>query len=295
MEWRASERTGRRELRRVRCGADGSEVSEADERGHLFAVLPASVELSREHGWRSCGDALPLYNEGDARLWLRWPVEEAGEEMWDEDVRATLGVLDGVTPAVPFVMSDGVSIRAVESEEDVRSVMTVLRSKFGAAGELWYEPAEICESFVRSGVFVVCVSEADGPVGCCGAARLSESVFAMDETVVDGKKYNVRPGWELTHYAVLGTAGGRYAGVAREMQIVLLRRLASLATEPQLVLLDTTYDRAKSDGGGAWKLGARDNRFIRAAVMPRFTVILVDPKRHDWRDKNHLIVYYCIV
>jgi hypothetical protein len=259
MDWREGRGARRKALDAVVCGDDGAEISETSEAGMLFCVLPSHVELRRD--WRACG-TLPLY-EGDApdaRLWMRWPSHQ---DQWDEDVKTATDLVKGPLPVrVQQRTAADVVIRVVESEEDVARVMLVLRAKFGPAGERWYEPSEICESFVRSGVFVVCDSRDDGPVGCCGAVDWRRSTFAASRTVVGGREYRVREGWELTHYAVLGIGGGKYAGVASRMQEALLARLAVLGKGKSLpVLLDTTFDRSRADGGGAWKLGARDARF----------------------------------
>ncbi len=259
MEWRNAHGARRKVLHETVCSENGAEISETTEEGLLFCVLPSHVELEAARGWRACG-TLPLYCEGDARLWLRWPSER---EQWDEEVRATTEVVTGPAARGPqrSPAPAEVAMRVVESEEDVQCVMAVLRAKFGAAGERWYDPAEMSESFVRGGVFVVCDSADHGPVGCCGATDLRQSAFAAARTVVGGRAYCVREGWELTHYAVLSSGGGRYAGIAARMQEALLARLAARSGgAPRPVLLDTTFDRSRPDGGGAWKLGARDER-----------------------------------
>ena len=264
-EWRQVHGARRKSLHVAVCRDDGAEISATTEDGLLFCVLPRHVVLEAAKGWRSCG-TLPLFRQGEARLWLRWPSEG---EQWEEDVRQTTALVRGPVSAA-LVRADAaeVSVRAVTSEEDVQRVMSVLRAKFGAAGERWYEPSEISESFVRSGVFVVCDSKEDGPIGCCGASDIRQSAFAAALTIVGGREYHVREGWELTHYAVLGVGDGKYAGIAARMQECLLARLAELrGDEPRPVLLDATFDRSKPDGGGAWKLGARDDRYSPIALF----------------------------
>lgn len=224
----------RKQLKKLCCSSDTSdawkqleafcekkELNMEDKDIFYFAPLPHFVGNPPKGlcQWRIAA-RLPLFycdddvkEVVDANLWIRWPEEEM--RLWDDD-EFVFRNLERNTEKRPKRPLKDVECRVVESEEDVNNVMIVLRAKFGINGEKWHLPEEICEEFVRKGLFVVAMGE-DGPVGCCGATKLKDNLY--DVTVKIGSKtYATRPGYELTHYAVLGI-GGKSVHYANEIEM----------------------------------------------------------------------------
>jgi hypothetical protein len=321
VSWKHVKRSHRRDLHALKAGTSADVVwrrsdSLADSSLITSAILPHHSPPNNEDGsWRLCFQ-LPLFENLNANMWVRWPsdhhLHDEDNEIFLELMQQRISTLEAAKAEQDF---NGCVFRLVETQDDIDNVMSVLHSKFGASGELWYDPSEICESFVKRGVFVIAVHPVDGAVGCVGACSLRGTLFDVrieDEMGV----HETRMGWELTHYAVLGTKGGKYAGlwdyqdsnlhiihtyththtlitgISSVMQKKLIDVIEARCAEPQLIILDCTFNRNRTNGGNAWLLGLKDERFVYAGCLYRFTSIMCDPNQQSWKDNNHLVVFY---
>ncbi len=204
-----------------------------------FALLPNSV-IPPLRGWKLAASDIPFFEEKCANVWLHWPefsLWETDEKEFLEQVAKRKDDKEILEQEAKYSQQNrnDIVFKIAESEEDVQKVMVVLRLKFGQSGELWYDPSEICESFVRSSLFVYAESAEDGPVGCCGACSLKGTLYD-----VEIENCKTRAGWELTHYAVLGIKQGKYAGIAVAMQTILVNWIEKKFSVPQLIILDCT-------------------------------------------------------
>jgi hypothetical protein len=181
----------------------------------------------------------------------------------------------------------------VDHQEDLDAILEVLRAKLGAAGERWYAPHEICREWVDAALsngacYVLARDRQSGVNVACGAAvPLNDSILSVDMCGA-----SVHAGWEFTHFCVLNPdRDGKYAGAASLVFDKLLSDGLRADAKGSLLFLDTTFDRSKADGGGAWRLGARSKAFDRRGVLPCFTGIVADPKRSHPSENNHLVVF----
>eukprot|EP01087_Luapelamoeba_hula_P016398 TRINITY_DN503_c0_g1_i2.p1 TRINITY_DN503_c0_g1~~TRINITY_DN503_c0_g1_i2.p1 ORF type:complete len:476 (+),score=59.72 TRINITY_DN503_c0_g1_i2:77-1504(+) len=297
-------------LPRSKLGVPSAAGSAAAGSTHLLTTLwPSGQPLPRElaepgSDWTKQAEGQNFLREDTCDLWVRAKPAK-------EDVAHVQKAIDEFfenkkSNKQPEFDMTGVRLKRMIGQEDRETVLQLLQKKFGSNGQDWCDPSEISAEFVAKCEFVFAVSEEHGVVGCLGATkgllfepsnsgvRISKRRYSPIETDATDRF------WEVTHGAVLDAGNGRYSGLAGVMQDFLLDEI--LGPDPH-VLMATTFDCNKDDGGGAWKLGFAEkcskagssdqHRSVwqYTGCLYRFTGVVAPPNRWSWKENNHLLMF----